>query len=424
MRRVFPVIVLLITLSVLGITFIQISWISNAISLKQSQFQEQVKSSLEQSRDNMYNRHIMLNNQILPTDSDRQYYLSNNFTSQYFNREEIQQMISSAFRKNNLKQPLEFTVTDIFNNQLFSSDNFNKTLLSKSDSIKLTPENSKLKETLFVYINEDKSYLIREMAWMIVASIIFTIIIISAFTLTVRTLFNQKKLSEIKSDFINNMTHELKTPLATISLAIDALTNKKVINDSDQVRYYSSMIKEENKRMNKQVEKILQAARLEKKEIKLNLQELDAHEVIRKVAENLILQIQEKNGTLTLKLEALNHIIQADDVHFSNIIFNLLDNAIKYSKGELHINVNTGDTGKFLAISIKDNGIGMSKETQSRIFEKFYRAHTGNLHDVKGFGLGLSYVKATVEAHGGKVKVDSTPGKGSTFTIYMPVKPT
>ena len=181
------------------------------------------------------------------------------------------------------------------------------------------------------------------------------------------------------------------------------------------------MIKEENKRMNKQVEKILQAARLEKEEIKLNLQRLDAHQIINKVADNLALQVQEKNGKLELRMNATNPFIQADEVHFSNIIFNLLDNAMKYSDSAPHIIVETFKHGNgMLSIKVKDNGIGMDKETQSRIFEKFYRAHTGNLHNVKGFGLGLSYVKAIVDAHEGKIKVESTPGKGSTFTITLP----
>jgi two-component system phosphate regulon sensor histidine kinase PhoR len=165
----------------------------------------------------------------------------------------------------------------------------------------------------------------------------------------------------------------------------------------------------------------LQAARLEKEEIKLNLQKLDTHQVIQKVADNLALQVLEKNGQLELKLNATNHIIEADEVHFSNIIFNLLDNAMKYSTNAPHIILETLNTGNgMLSIKVKDNGIGMDKETMSRIFEKFYRAHTGNLHNVKGFGLGLSYVKAIVDAHGGKIRVESIPGKGSTFTLILP----
>lgn len=181
------------------------------------------------------------------------------------------------------------------------------------------------------------------------------------------------------------------------------------------------MIKEENRRMNKQVEKILQAARLEKEEIKLNLQKLDAHQIISKVAHNMALQIQEKNGSIDLRLAANDPMITADEVHFSNIIFNLLDNAMKYSAEVPKIVVETLKHGNgMFTIKIKDNGIGMDRETQARIFEKFYRAHTGNLHNVKGFGLGLSYVKAIVDAHNGRIKVESAPGKGSTFTITLP----
>jgi two-component system phosphate regulon sensor histidine kinase PhoR len=173
--------------------------------------------------------------------------------------------------------------------------------------------------------------------------------------------------------------------------------------------------------MNKQVEKILQAARIERQEIKLNLQELNAHDIIRKVADNLSLQIQERSGTLTLDLHAGRQTINADEVHFSNIIFNLIDNAIKYSKDAPRIEIETLILGGLFAIKVKDHGIGMNKETQARVFEKFYRAHTGNIHNVKGFGLGLSYVKGMVDAHGGKIKVESTPGKGSIFTVSFPL---
>jgi two-component system phosphate regulon sensor histidine kinase PhoR len=177
--------------------------------------------------------------------------------------------------------------------------------------------------------------------------------------------------------------------------------------------------------MNKQVETILEAARIERQELQLHLQILDAHTVIRGVAETLSLQIAEKGGELSLKLAATNYKVSADEVHFSNIIFNLLDNAIKYSKPTgPRISIETVNTsgGSQLAIRVRDNGIGMNKETQTRVFERFYRAHTGNLHNVKGFGLGLSYVKAIVSAHGGKIRLQSAPEKGSTFTILLPVK--
>jgi len=422
MKRVFPLIVLLITLSVLGIMFIQMSWIRNAIYLKQTQFEREVQNSLLLARESIYSSFIRMNNLYIPDEDSKEHYLEQKFTSQSFTKEEILQIIDRSLKKDGISQKFEFCITNLYKLPIVMSDSFPLQYINTQPYIRLTPENSYLQETLYLYVKEDKSYIIKKMAGMIAASIVFTIIILSAFALTVRTLFNQKKLSEIKSDFINNMTHELKTPLATISLAIDALTNEKVIHDADKVKYYSSMIKEENKRMNKQVEKILQAAKIERQEIKLNLQHLDVHDIIHKVTDNLILQIQEKRGTLSLKLNAPRHRVEADEVHFSNIIFNLIDNAIKYSKENLHIDIETQMSGpNYMAIKVKDNGIGMGKETQSRIFEKFYRAHTGNIHNVKGFGLGLSYVKAMVEAHGGKIKVESTLGKGSTFTITLPL---
>ncbi len=423
MKKIFPLIVVLITLSVVGILFIQMSWINNARKLKQDEFQREVENTLKQAKDAIYSLFIYKSQTILVDEQSKEFYLRNNFIVEgSFTKEELQGLIEKQLRNNNIKLPFEFRVTNIFKNAVIQSDGFQEADEHLANHIDLAPDEAlKSHETLYLYIVEDKNLIIREMRWIIVASIVFTTIIILAFAVTVRTLFNQKKLSEIKSDFINNMTHELKTPLATISLAIDALTNEKVIHDADKIKIYSSMIKEENKRMNKQVEKILQAARLEREEIKLSLQKLDAHQVINKVADNLALQVQEKNGALKLKLNAPIHIIDADEVHFSNIIFNLLDNAMKYSDKAPHIEVETLSANGMFSIKVKDNGIGMDKETQSRIFEKFYRAHTGNLHNVKGFGLGLSYVKAIVDAHDGKIKVESAPGKGSTFTISFPI---
>ena len=226
----------------------------------------------------------------------------------------------------------------------------------------------------------------------------------SANTLVIRK--NEGSNEQIKLDYV---------AVKNAAMTLRAINHK--------LRQQIVKLLEENKRMNKQVEKILQAARLEREEIRLNLQRLDAHTIISKVVDNLSLQIQEKNGSMQLKLNAPSHIIEADEVHFSNIIFNLLDNAMKYASKAPNIEVETVNTGSgTLAIKIKDNGIGMDKETQSRIFEKFYRAHTGNLHNVKGFGLGLSYVKAIVEAHDGSIKVESAPGRGSTFTVSLPVQ--
>jgi two-component system phosphate regulon sensor histidine kinase PhoR len=258
----------------------------------------------------------------------------------------------------------------------------------------------------------------------IITAIFFTIIIVAAFYLTIRTMLRQKKLSEIKNDFINNMTHEFKTPLATISLAVDALKNEKVMGNAEKMTYFSSIIKEENQRMNRQVETILKAALMEKQEVQLLLRPLHIHQVIKEVVGNFTLQLEDKKGKADLELNAANDLVDADEVHFSNLINNLIDNSIKYSKDNTppDIRVSTSSADKKITIRLQDNGIGMGRETVKRIFEKFYRAHTGNIHNVKGFGLGLSYVKTMVEAHGGEIKVESILGTGSTFNIELPLK--
>jgi two-component system, OmpR family, phosphate regulon sensor histidine kinase PhoR len=276
-------------------------------------------------------------------------------------------------------------------------------------------------EAMILVVPNVKNIVFKQLRLMIGGAVLFTLILCTAFYVTVNALFRQKKMSEIKNDFINNMTHEFKTPLATISLAVDAMRNEKVLQDREKMGYFSSIIKEENKRMNKQVETILQASLMDRQEIQLNKKPIHVHQVIHSALDNFNLQLADKNGEATLQLNADNDLIEADEIHFTNLISNLVDNAVKYSKDNLLIKIATSNMGKNIVIRIDDNGIGMNKETQKKIFEKFYRAHTGNLHNVKGFGLGLSYVKTMIDAHGGKIRVDSTLGKGTTFFIEMPL---
>ncbi len=350
-----------------------------------------------------------------------------------FSKDEIADIIRKGFDKYNLKNyPFEFNVmVNSINGDQVSSDNFFKYYEDTVNSFKvvyaLEPasgssfENLVSEELLSVIVPHQQSLIWKEVIGFILAAILFTLIITTAFFITIRTLLKQKKLSEIKSDFINNMTHEFKTPLATISLAVDALKNEKVTGNKEKTDYFTAIIKEENKRMNKQVETILQAALLDKKEVQLNLKRSAAHDLIVAALNNINLQVEEKGGTLEIEMDAENDVIMADEVHFTNLINNLLDNAVKYSKENLHIKLSTKNTGSQFKVKIEDNGIGMNKETLHRIFEKFYRAHTGNVHNVKGFGLGLSYVKTMVEAHHGTIKAESVLGKGSTFCIVVPL---
>lgn len=253
------------------------------------------------------------------------------------------------------------------------------------------------------------------------AALLFSSIMLICFALTIRTIYQQKQLSEMKNDFINNMTHELKTPIATISLAADAMNNDKIISSPDGIRRYTGIIKEENLRMNRQVERVLQAARFDREEIELRRDEVDIHDLAIKAANNIRLQVEKRDGQLVMDLQAESFLLQADRVHMSNIIYNLLDNANKYSPETPNIKLSTKNEGKQLIIRVEDKGIGINKADQNQIFTRFFRVSTGNLHDVKGFGLGLSYVKEIVEAHAGVVSVKSQPGKGSIFEVRLPI---
>jgi two-component system, OmpR family, phosphate regulon sensor histidine kinase PhoR len=255
----------------------------------------------------------------------------------------------------------------------------------------------------------------------LLGSLIFTGLILFCFSYTISVIFKQKKLSEMKTDFINNMTHEFKTPIATIGLAADSITSDKIISNPQNVRRFADIIRQENRRMLGQVEKVLQIALIDREKLKLNLKPIDLHFIIQDVVNNISLQIEHKQGQIETNLLAETHFIHGDKTHIENIIFNLLDNAIKYSNENLLIEIISRDRKEGIEIEFKDNGVGISKEQRKHIFDKFYRVHTGNLHDVKGFGLGLSYVKEMVEAHGGKIDVKSEIGVGSSFTIHFPM---
>lgn len=371
-------------------------------------------------------------NDDLTSDIFKPYLVGNRFTSQ-----EIYDKVRDAFRARHLEDvPFEFALMVLGNMNYTErqSANFEEWYTDTSNHLSYThflvppsgspTENLTSDEILIVVVPEISNIVFKDLQPRIIAAIMFTLVIITAFYLTVRTMLRQKKLSEIKNDFINNMTHEFKTPIATISLAVDALKNEKVQRDTEKMGYFSSIIKEENQRMNRQVETILKSALLDRQEVQLNLKPLHVHEIIGDVVDNFILRLQEKQGELETDLSASNDLIEGDEVHISNLVNNLLDNAVKYSKENVppRISISTSSNNKKFIIRIEDNGIGMTRETVKRIFEKFYRAHTGNIHNVKGFGLGLSYVKTVVEAHEGVIRAESTLGKGSCFTIELPLK--
>jgi two-component system, OmpR family, phosphate regulon sensor histidine kinase PhoR len=444
-KKILPIIIVLISLSLLGIIAIQVSWLRNMVLLREEQYKQKVfdatnvvGTELAQHKGNYSSSAKPFN---LPFSDDFSLELLKPVTiGQRFTVAELRKKIETSFQVNKIENiPFEFALATINNNGMMGyverqSNNFENayddSLHHFSNVFFLNPpsgsaaENIVQTEVLIVIVPDIQNIVIKSLRWRIGTAVLFTLIIIAAFYLTVRTMLRQKKLSEIKNDFINNMTHEFKTPIATISLAVDALKNEKVIRDREKMKYFSGIIKEENQRMNRQVETILRASQLEKQEVDLNLKPVHVHEVIKDVVDNFTLQLEDKQGKVELLLNAENDLIDADEVHFSNLVNNLVDNSVKYSKDNVPplIRITTHSTPKYFVIRLDDNGIGMSKETVKRIFEKFYRAHTGNIHNVKGFGLGLSYVKTMVEAHDGNIKVESTLGKGSAFTIELPLR--
>ncbi|MGC4037308.1 MAG: HAMP domain-containing sensor histidine kinase [Chitinophagaceae bacterium] len=446
MKKIFPVIIVLISLSLIGIIAIQLLWIKNMVLLRQEQVRHNIQDATKDAAEELAKHkanYSVATNKLFPglhtEDFTIDAFKPINI-GQRFSTAEIQQRIRKFFLKNDLKNvKFEFAVSALssINNPgriERQSENFfpvyQDSIRNYSSTMPLIApsgspaENLTLDEALTIVVPDYKDLVLKSLSLNIGVAIIFTIIIIAAFYLTLRTMLRQKKLSEIKNDFINNMTHEFKTPLATISLAVDALRNEKVMSNPEKMGYFSSIIKEENQRMNRQVETILKAALMEKQEVQLMLRPIHVHEVIENVVDNFTLQLEDKKGKAELLLNATNDLIDADEVHLSNLVNNLIDNSVKYSKDNVppDIRITTSSDDKKIMIRLEDNGIGMSKETVKRIFEKFYRAHTGNIHNVKGFGLGLSYVKTMVEAHGGEIKVDSMLGKGSVFNIEIPLK--
>ena len=274
---------------------------------------------------------------------------------------------------------------------------------------------------LRLYFPNQDRYIIRNIWMMYATSLLLILVVLGCFYVAVNTIVKQKQLADIKSDFINNMTHEFKTPISTISLATQMLGDEAVAASPSMFKRYLGIIRDENKRLGSQVEKVLQTAQMERGEVRLKLGTVNVHQIIERVLENISPQIELREGIINMDLQAENPEIQADEVHLTNIIFNLLDNANKYSPEKPIIKITTENTEKGLSIKVIDQGIGMTKESIKQIFEKFYRVPTGNVHDVKGFGLGLSYVKKMVEEHHGRINVVSKLGEGSEFEVVLPV---
>ncbi len=440
MKKTLPIIVILTSLSLLGLMILQASWLNNLLTLRRGQLNNKINEAGVSVAVELYNATATTPSlKVKPSFGFNRFgrnipmLLNPPTVEEKFNIEDIHKKLERAFKKQELQDiKFEFAVINSSEDFEMKTQNFEEaywdTVSNKRLFVGIGPESAadlegiSAPEHLIIIVPDFTKQIWGSLRWVILGASAFMLVIIAAFFVTLRTLFNQKKLGEIKSDFINNMTHEFKTPIATISLAVDALRNEKVQNDKEKLNYFTSIIKEENKRMNRHVESILQAALQEKQELQLKLTFIHINELIANILDTFVLQLDEKNGEVEINLNAKDDLLKVDSVHFTNMFSNLIDNAIKYSADNVRIKVTTQTTHNFLTIIVQDHGIGMSKENSKRIFEKFYRVHTGNVHNVKGFGLGMSYVKMVVDSHKGKIKVDSTLGKGTTFTIEIPRK--
>lgn len=349
----------------------------------------------------------------------------------YNNLKPIHQRVSNRELNNTIKEELKKRNINLdFKYGVYGSDGLATKL--KSGYYTVSKENSYQYPLFSNYDNEPEYFLhvtfpkknthiLSGISNILLLSLFFIFIIIVAFSSSLYQLIKQKKISEIKTDFINNMTHEFKTPIATINLALDSIKNPKILSDNDKVMRYVKMIRDENKRMHNQVENVLRISRLEKNQLTISKDIIDIHDVIEEAINHVSLIISNKGGSLSKNFQAITSELPGNEFHLTNVFVNMLENSIKYSDGAPVIDVHTENTNKFFIVKIKDEGIGMSKNAQKHVFDKFYREQTGNVHDVKGHGLGLAYVKEIVDKHHGTVFVESEKGIGSMFTVKLPL---
>lgn len=436
-RKAIATLMLLATLSVVGVVVIQLLWLQQASRYRNEQVElnhAQAAQLEKQFNDRVVIALTDVTEQILsitkdPSDlydavkQERPNYFSvaiNDTLHPYL----LEALLRKEFARRNIQEDFEYGIYDCFTDSVVYG-NYVSFDTVETGSITHTKLQKLDKDGHYfgVYFPDRTSSLWEEEGsrWMWIFPAIVTLIVFSFFAYSVWVILKQKKLSEMKNDFIGNMTHELKTPISTIALSAEVLSDPAIVNDPERLGDYARIIRSENERLRTQVERVLQLATLDKETLELSREKVDMHQLVTEVGASLRLPLQERGLELHLELDAERHSVLGDRVHLTNALFNLLDNALKYGNDGTVITIRSSSKGGELILSVQDQGIGISKEDQGLVFERFYRVHTGNVHNVKGFGLGLHYVQQIALAHGGGISVCSALGEGSTFILSLPL---
>ncbi len=410
--------------SIISLLFVQAYWVVRTWNLQEREFNRKVNQALLDAANILALREgFALPTQKLVQQLSSNYWVVN--INQFFEADALQYSLGKAFEKQGLKEDYEYGIFDCSGDQMV-----------KGELVKYAPskENKALEEFLPKHYDSDfiyyygirfpnKSNNILSNMWWVVGFTFLILITIGFFVYSMFVILRQKQLSELQRDFINNMTHEFKTPIATINISTDVFLKSEVIKNDERLNRYAGIIKEQVMRLNTQVEKVLQLAKIERDKIELHYEKIDLNRLVNSILPSIELKVSERDGKLENYLDAENPVVWADRLHLTNIIHNLVDNGVKYSKANPEIKIAVQQNGNEVILSIKDSGIGIAKEDQKHIFDKFYRVPTGNVHNVKGFGLGLFYVKSICNAHKWKLDLFSTPGQGTTIEIRMPHEP-
>jgi two-component system phosphate regulon sensor histidine kinase PhoR len=418
-RKTIGLVILLGLISIIGIVVIQLTWVKRSFENQDKVFNDRVHIALT----NVNEEILKLNKDSAAITNPVKQVSNNSYVVQMndtLHPDLLERILAAEFTRNNLSKNFEYGIYDCFTDSIVYGGIVS--LDSSTDSISQDITGIKWEGDghYFGILFPDKSgdVISGMKQWVFTSLILFLVVIFFAYAMIV--ILRQRRLSDVKTDFINNMTHELKTPISTIGLSSEVLMQDGIAQDPKRLKQYASIIKSENERLQLQVDKVLQIATLDKGEVDLRHESINMHSVIKRAVDTLSVLAQERSGKLDFQLEASESNVRGDRVHLTNVIYNLIDNAIKYASSP-KVTVRSFVKQRKLYIAVHDNGIGIKKEDQGRIFDKFYRVSQGNRHDVKGFGLGLYYVKRIVGAHKGKIRVESELQKGATFTIELPL---